>query len=213
MWRWPWLLHNSKLDGLVQLDLFPFCCMVVSTAFIIKHLARSRKRLTKKRTSSQAVLEESSKIQEDTTRFRVIKASASSNTTWSTTGDHQHRNSQSLVLRRKREQKDFTFALTSILINVVFIMLNIGIVVFCLLSSYIEMDSSTFLFFNSISINIFFTDYVIKFFLYYLVNSKFRSEFKNLFKFEGKFGNKSLRWEIFFLMNLRVTCLRKKFYF
>ena len=189
-------MQNSTLscestDGYYQvlswMDLFnstllPFCSMLVSTAFIINNLTKSRNRIRSIPTSKSVYPETMFKIRNSSIDGRLKNTSMTLEVTLSTNEDSLRRSSQKLVYFKKREQRDFTFALTSILINVVFIVMNIGIVVFCLLSSYVDMDASTYMFYNSITLNIFFMDYMVKFFLYYAVNSKFRSEFKSLFK-------------------------------
>ena len=81
---------------------------------------------------------------------------------------------------KKREQRDLQFAITSISLCLLFFFLNIGIILFNLLSSYDLVPASDFKLFACLTLVVFVADYSIKFFVYLLVNRHFLSEFKCL---------------------------------
>ena len=144
---------------LISSTILPFSTMIVSTIVINNHLAKSRKKVIMKASDSRTRTESFS-IDTNNKTYDSAKPEK-----------HSHR------LSRIREQKDRSFAITSIAINVVFFILNIGIVLLNLLSPYNILDSEQYMLFNAISSCLFYTDFVVKFFIYLVANTKFRNEF------------------------------------
>ena len=81
----------------------------------------------------------------------------------------------------RREQKDRSFAMTSVAINVLFFVLNIGIVTMNLLSSYVDLDADQYQLFSGVTYSLFYLDFSIKFFTYVIFNQIFRKELARFF--------------------------------
>ena len=175
-------------DILSWIDLFnstllPFSAMIVSTIVINNHLAQSRKKLAMGKNSfscepgnyalglrtSQPV-DQSQALSNQTSNFSQV---AVSNSLYNN-ARNPHRCSS------KREQKDRSFTFTSLAINVIFFIMNIGIVIMNLLASYNELDANQYMLFSGVTNCLFFTDFSIKFFIYSAANAKFRNEFFEL---------------------------------
>ena len=82
--------------------------------------------------------------------------------------------------RKRREQRDRQFAITSTALCVLFFALNVGIVVFNLLCQYSLVADKDFNLLNGLTLNLFIADYSTKFYLYLIVNRHFLFEFKGL---------------------------------
>ena len=170
---WP---TDEEFNLLGWMDLFnstmfPFFWMIVSTFFIIKHLAGSRRRIHQSGGIIKPALMPSTSEPGDPSADR--KPSAFQNG-----GARQ----VSKAILKKREQKDFSFALTSFVINFLFFILNIGTVTYNLLITYVEIPADDYVLATSLVQNIFFLDFMSKFFIYISVNSKFRSELRERFR-------------------------------
>ena len=148
--------------ALSWLDLFakiiiPFSIMFASTIFLAKTLVSSRKRARVGSTSNE--------IQSTQQRRSLNHISAALNVN---------------KKLKSREQRDFNFAMTSISLNILSLLLNLPITVFTIYELNVE-PINTFLFMiSSLCLNI---NLSYKFFLYLLVNMKFREEFFKIFSF------------------------------
>lgn len=77
---------------------------------------------------------------------------------------------------RKRLRKDFKFAITSIFLNIVFVILNLPICIIYLDTVSFNLKSLKYLF----SLYLFYATYAVNFYLFLLSNSSFRHEFIRL---------------------------------
>ena len=82
----------------------------------------------------------------------------------------------------KREQRDLKFALTIVSLCFLFFVLNIGKTVFFLLNFYRLVPSELYQMLSSSFVLMSVADFSLKFFLYLLVNTHFRSEFTSMLK-------------------------------
>ena len=86
--------------------------------------------------------------------------------------------------KTSRDHKDFQFAITSVSLCLLYFFLNIGITSFNLLSAFDLIDYEIFELLFSIALVVCVSDYSLKFYVYLLVNSHFRAEFKKMFQFQ-----------------------------
>ena len=89
--------------------------------------------------------------------------------------------SQQMSIRQQQQQKskrerEFQFSLISISMNVLFLLLLVPICVYFIYSSYVYMNPSSSFLFHSLTILIGSFNYSFKFFIFYFINTKFRSE-------------------------------------
>ena len=145
--------------------------MIVSTVIINIYLVKSRKNLETKQPSSDCdpVARRASLYMEPSQapniQVKDDRQMAGSSTT--------HGNQRNLPrFSSKREQKDRSFSLTSMAINAIFFIMNIGVVIMNLLDSYYLLDRNQYMLFSGVSVFLFFTDFSIKFFIYLAVNPK-----------------------------------------
>ena len=169
---WGGYYETLSWMDLMNSTLLPFSTMLVSTIVINKHLAKSRKNLLKNESSLQP---------------QVSKASRNRIQSLLLINQTSHPSQQSLPcgaevlghiqISRRREQKDRSFAITSVAINVLFFLMNIGIVIMNLLATYNQLDSDQYMLFSGVTNCLFFMDFSVKFFVYFAANAKFRNEF------------------------------------
>jgi hypothetical protein len=77
---------------------------------------------------------------------------------------------------KRRIRKDIKFSITSIFLNVVFIILNLPLCVIYLDEDNFDKNSVSYV----VSLYLFYTTYAINFYLFLVVNSSFRNEFLKL---------------------------------
>lgn len=80
----------------------------------------------------------------------------------------------SMSQSRRRDSKDRHFAVSSLLLNLIFIVFNLPITVINIVQIYIRNDITALVF--SIALHMFFIKFALPFFVYLLVNSNFKHE-------------------------------------
>jgi hypothetical protein len=93
---------------------------------------------------------------------------------------NQHQNQK--PKQKSREEREFQFAVSSITMNALFFVFNVAICFYYLYSSYVNMSPGPSLLFYGIAYSLFYINYSYKFFLFILINTKYRSEFKKIFR-------------------------------
>lgn len=138
-----------------SLWILPFIVMYVFTILIVKRLWESRKRLMQSRSQS------------------------------ATTGSSNQANAL-LSQHKSRETKDFLFAFQAITMNIIFFIIFYFICIYVFIAgSFNLFDLSEFyinIFFHSIHRILVQVLFSCKFFVYFIINSKFRAEFFILIK-------------------------------
>ena len=152
---------QSWID-LMNSTIVPFMIMFVSSIITIRCLIKSRKRSNNNMVASSAGAQLKS--------INNVDSNLSSN-----------KNLVGLTRATKtREEKEFQFAFISITMNILFFALNVSAAVYNLCSSYLSIDSAdSYLLFN-ITYTIFYCNFSYKFFIHFIINSKFRCEFKKM---------------------------------
>ena len=82
--------------------------------------------------------------------------------------------------QEKREKKDFRFSLTSIVVNINFILLNLGFFLADLIYLSFNISEDAYIITQSIASNLSFLNNGLKFIIYFCVNNIFRNELKKI---------------------------------
>ena len=171
-------LYSSILgwSDLVNSTFMPFLLMFVSTIVIVRSLVSSRKRSSsshkqpkmapKPATQQSSYMHGSSGVDLNIKSATTATASSSTNTSIKKSS-------------KSREEKEFQFALVSVTMNILFFFFNLFLCIYNIYSSYVQMSPGDSLLFFSLASLLFNINFTFKFFIYYIINTKFRAEVHN----------------------------------
>lgn len=136
--------------------LIPFAVMFGSTIFLVASLINSRKRAIAKASENPSI-HHNAKSNEPQNESSIV-----------------NNNSQSRAPLKSREERDFNFALTSISLNILSLLLNLPIGIYVIYVINVAPSNQLLFIISNLCLHF---NLTLKFFIYLLVNKKFRAEF------------------------------------
>lgn len=170
---WYDLINSTIASFLVM-----FACSILSTRALVKSRKRTSSTSTIKRTTNHSTAIKHGEQSIDTNNNNSL---ASTTATPGTSSIH-HRLSKvrQSIPKKTREEREFQFAVISISMNIVFFLFFAPTCFYSLYTSYVDMNPSSQFLFYSVTTFIYFLNFSYKFFIYFFINTKFRSELFNI---------------------------------
>jgi hypothetical protein len=138
--------------------VFPFVCMLLFTSMTIIALFKSRRRHAKRRASLYD-------------NINTVATAASNNETVTINKAN---------IDHAKRKRDIKFALTSIALNLCFLVFNLPIVIFNLIMSYYIIAKDDYIFYFSIVDLLYYTNFGSLCYISFLVNSIFKEELRKM---------------------------------